>query len=346
MTFIKGGKHTSKCFEWFITIILIILAIVSIVIVIIDINKKDTNNRYINNQHRQQYYSGDRQQYYSGDRQQYYSDDNQYVETFSPKRITNDITTKDDDSKKYSSRPLYIKFMKLIKELTAWRITGKKEMDKRNDKSNTIDTIAYNITTYLDNNETQYQDSMSDEQIDNSINKILKEVENNLQQYADTTTDDSGKYTYTVDDNMYTYKKDNNSIQTTYNIETDTYTTTNPEETETITYDNNEQTIQYEDNEMDDKNINEINTEPIINTKQTEYSSTYIEPEYDNITQYEDNEDDTNENETYNDVQYSNPFNNNRAQYEDMYEQFTNNSNVMLENHLINVLKIIHDKYA
>lgn len=337
MTFIKGGKHDSKVFEWFITIILIILAIVSIVIVIIVINKKDTNNMYINNQHRQQYYSYDRQPYYS--------DDNQYVETFTPKRTTKDITDT-DDSKKYSSRPLYIKFMKLIKELTAWRITGKKEMDKRNDKSNTIDTISYNITTYLDNNETQYRDSMSDEQIDNSINKILKEVENNLQQYADTTTDDSGKYTYTVDDNIYTYKKDNNSIQTTYNIETDTYTTTNPEETETITYDNNEQTTQYEDNEMDGKNINDINTEPIISTKQTEYSSTYIEPEYDNITQYEGNEDDTNENETYNDTQYSNPFNNNHSQYEDMYEQFVNNSNVMLESHLINVLKIIHDKYA
>lgn len=320
MTFIKGGKHDSKVFEWFITIVLIILAIVSIVIVLISINKNGRNRVYNDYQYQRPYYS----------------DINQYTETFAPKKIVEDKTiTKTDDNNNYNVRPLYTKFMKLVKELTLWRITSKKEMDKHNDKSTTIDTIAYNITTYLDNNETQYQDSMSDEQIDTSINKILKEVENNLQQYADTTTDDNGKYTYTVDDNMYTYKNDNNSIQTTYNIETDTYTTTNPEETETITYDNNEDTTEYNEDTA------EIDAEPITNTKQIEYSSTYIEPEYENVAQYDD---DTNE--TYNDTQYSNPFNNNHSQYEDMYEQFVNNSNVMLESHLINVLKIIHDKYA
>jgi hypothetical protein len=225
-------------------------------------------------------------------------------------------------------------FNMLTDELTKWQVEGKRKI--RRNKITPSDELAKlmnNVSAYIDSHsKIPINEKPETDTVNFRKNELLDIVNKNLQLYNGSKPDDSGKYTYTTNNKMYTYNDDHNSTQTTYDAKTKMYTTTAADNSVTLMYDEkntgkedidkeSNKYTQSSENKSADKKAESDGIKDVNRSKgDIIYSSTFTEPDY-NIVITPDIMNDNKEN-------------------------FSNNPSHIIEDHIVNILKIIHDKYV
>ena len=220
---------------------------------------------------------------------------------------------------------------KLVNDVGKWLIEGKRKLNQNNAKpSSQLMGLMNNVSKYIEAHATPRINVNRETDIINPRkNEILDLLNKNLDAYNGSKPDESGKYSYTVNNKMYTYKDDHNSAQTVYNKDKKTYKTTSADNGVKLKYNENAK-INPEDikPKMSDETIKPVPkpeiADGVLDDKQLKgdimYSSTYTEPEYNIVI--------------------------NNENFEEPNERFTNNPANIIEDHIVNILKIIHDKYT